>query len=77
MLVFRKDGDGVPVKEDLATAVTELADSDQVVLEGGHDLAVAGGKGGQVEVGGRGGGVDAAGGVAYMGCGSMRVDVAY
>ena len=45
-LVFRKDGDGVPVKEDLATAVTELADSDQVVLEGGHDLAVAGGKGG-------------------------------
>ena len=54
MLVFRKDGDSVPVEEDLAAAVAKLADFKQVVLEGGHDLAVAGSKGGQVEVGGRG-----------------------
>ena len=75
LLVLRKDGDGVPVKEDLAAAVAELANSKQVVLEGGHDL-VAGGKGWQVEVGGRGGGVDAAGGIVDVGCGGMRVDVA-
>ena len=42
MLVFRKDGDGVPVKEDLAAAVAELADAKKFVLEGTHDLAVAG-----------------------------------
>ena len=76
LLVFRKYGDGVPVEEDLAAAVAELADVEQVVLEGRHDLAVTGGKGGQVEVGGRGGGVDAAGGVADVGCGGVRVDVA-
>ena len=46
------------------------------MLEGGHDLAVAGRKGGQVEVGRRRGGVDTAGGVANVGCGGMRVDVA-
>ena len=73
MLVFRKDGDGVPVKEDLAATVAELANAEQVVLEGRHDLAVAGGKGGQVEVGGCGGGVDTTGGVADMGCGGVRV----
>ena len=75
LLVLRKDGDGVPVKEDLAAAVAELANSKQVVLEGGHDLAVAGGKGGQVDVGRRGGGVDASGGVSDVGCGGVRVDV--
>ena len=64
MLVFRKDGDGVPVEEDLAAAVAELDDAEQVVMEGVHDLAVAGRKVGQVEVGGRRGGVDTAGGVA-------------
>ena len=47
------------------------------MLEGGHDLAAAGGKVGQVEFGGGRGGVDTAVGVAYMGCGSVRVDVAY
>ena len=41
-----------------------------------HDLAVAGRKGGQVEVGRRGGGVDMAGCVADMGCGGVRIDVA-
>ena len=75
-LVFRKDGDGVPVKEYLADAVAELVNAKQIVLEGGHNLAVAGGKGGQVEVGGRGGGVDAAGGVANVRWGGVRVDVA-
>ena len=77
MVVFGKDVDGVAVEEDLAAVVAELAYAEQVVLEGGHDLAAAGGKVGQVEVGGGRGGVDAAGGVAYMGCGSVRVDVAY
>ena len=75
MLVFRKDGDGVPVEEDLAAAVAELAYDEQVVLEGQHYLEVVGGTGGQVEVGGRGGGVDTAGGVADVGCGGVRVDV--
>ena len=77
MVVFGKDGDGVPVEEDLAAVVAELTDADQVVLECGHDLAALDGKIGQVEVGGSGGGVDAAGGVADVGCGSVRVDVAY
>ena len=76
MLVFRRDGDGVPVKEDLASAVAELANAKQVVLEGWHDLPVAGGKGEQVEVGGRGGGMDAVGGITDVGCGGVRVDVA-
>ena len=76
MLVFRKDGDVVPVEEYLAAVVAELVDAEQVVLEGRHDLAVAGGKGDQVEVGGGGGGVDAARGVANVGCGGVRVDVA-
>ena len=57
--------------------VAELTYAEQVVLEGGHDLAAAGGKVGQVEVGGGRGGVDTAGGISYMGCGSVRVDVAY
>ena len=39
-------------------------------------MAVSGGKVGQVEVGGVRGVVDAAGGVAYMGGGSVWVDVA-
>ena len=47
------------------------------MLEGGHDLESLGGKVGQVEVGGGGGGVYAAEGVSDMGCGSVRVDVAY
>ena len=76
MLVFRKYGDGVPVEEDLAAAVAELSNADQVVLEGTHDLAVAGGKGGQVEFGGNGGGVDAIGGIANVECGGVQVDVA-
>ena len=76
MLVFRKDSDGFLVEEDLAAVVEELADAKQVVLECWHELAVAGRKGGQVEVGGRGGGVDAAGGVANVGCGGVRIDVA-
>ena len=77
MVVFGKDGNGVAVKENLAAVVAELAYANKVVLEGGHDLAASGGKFGQVEVGRGRGGVDAAGGVAYMGCGSVRVDVAY
>ena len=77
MVVFGKDGDGVAVEEDLATVATELTYSKQVVLEGGHDLEASGGKVGQVEVGGSRGGVDAAEGVAYMGCGSVLVDVTY
>ena len=77
MVVFGKDGDGVSVEEDLTAVVAELTYAKQVVLEGGNDLAASGGKVGQVEFGGSGGGVDVAGGVAYMGCGSVRVDVAY
>ena len=77
MVVFGKDSDGVTVEEELAAVVAELAYSEQVVLEGGHDLAAVGGKVGKVEVGGGRGGVDAAGGVFYMGCGSVWVDVAY
>ena len=77
MVVFGKYGDGFAVEKDLAAVVAELAYAEQVVLEGGHDLAAAGGKVGQVEVGGGRGGVDADGGVAYMGCGILRVDVAY
>ena len=77
MVFFGKDGDGVAVEEDLAAVVSEITYAKQVVLEGGHDLAASGGKVGQVEFGGGRGGVDAAGGVAYIGYGSMRVDVAY
>ena len=76
LLVFGKDGDGIPVEEGLAAAVTELANAEQVVLEGSHYLAVASGNGGQVEVDGHGGGVDTAGGVVDVGCGGVRVDVA-
>ena len=77
MVVFGKDGGGVAVEEDLAAVVEELAYAKQVVLEVGNDLAAAGGNVGQVEVGGGRGGVDGAVGVAYMDCGSVRVDVAY
>ena len=77
MVVFGKECGGVAVEEDLAAVVADLAYAEKVVLEGGHDLAAAGGKVGQVEVGGGRGGVDASIGVAYMGCGSVRVDVAY
>ena len=77
MVVLGKDGDVVAVEEDLAAVVAELAYAKQVVLEVGHDLADASGKDGQVEVGGGRGGVDTAGGIAYKGCGSVRVDVAY
>ena len=77
MVVFGKDVDGVSVEEYLAAVVVELTNAEQVVLEGGHDLAALGWKVGQVEVGGSRGGVDAAGGIAYMGCWSERVDVAY
>ena len=76
LLVFRKDSDGFLFEEDLLAAVTELDDSEQVVLEGGHDLAALGRNGGQVEVGGHGGGVDAAGGVSDVVCGGVRIDVA-
>ena len=44
MVVFVKDGDGVAVKEDLAAVVAELANAKQVVLEGGNNMAVVGGK---------------------------------
>ena len=77
MVVFGKDGDGVSVKVDLAAVVAELTYAEPFVLEGGNDVAASGGKVGQVEVGGSGGGVNAAGGVSYMGCGSVRIDVAY
>ena len=76
MLVFGKYGDGFFVEEDLAATVAELADAKQVVLEGGHDMEVACGKCGQVDVGERGGGVDAAGGVADVVSGGVRFDVA-
>ena len=76
MLVFGKDGDSFLVEEDLAAAVTELVNYEQVVLECEHDMVVAGRNGGKVEVGGRGGGVDADGGVADVGCRGVRVDVA-
>ena len=77
MFVFGKYGDGVAVKEDLAAVVIELTYAEKVVLEGGHYLAAAGGKVGQVEVGRVRGGVDVDRGVAYMGCGSVQIDVAY
>ena len=57
--------------------VAEITDAKQVVMEGRNNLEASGGKVGQVEVGGSGGGVDAAGGVADVRCGSVRVDVAY
>ena len=76
MFVFGKDGDGFLVKEDLTAAVAELANAKQVVLEGGHYMAVPGRKGGQVEVGGRGGGLEAAGGVADVGFEGVQIDVA-
>ena len=74
-LVFRKDGEGSLVEEDLAAVVKELDNAKQVVLEGWHELAVTGRKGGQVEVGGLRGGVDAAGGVDNEGCGGVWIDV--
>ena len=77
MVVFGNHGDGVAVEEDLAAMVAELAYAKQVVLEGRHYLAAAVRKVGQVEVGDGRGATDAAGGVAYIGCGSVRVDVAY
>ena len=77
MVVFGKDGDGVAVEEDLVAVAAELAYSEQVVMEGGHDVAAAGRKVGQVEFSGCRGGVDAAGGVSYVGCGSVWVDVTY
>ena len=77
MVVFGIDGDSVSVKEDLSGMVADLANAKKVVLEGRHAMTAAGGKVGQIEVGRGRGGVDAAGGIAYMGCGSVRVDVAY
>ena len=44
LVVFGKYGDGVAVEEDLAAVVAELTYADQVVLEGGYDLASVGGK---------------------------------
>ena len=44
MVVFGKDGRGVAVEEDLAAVVAELANTNQVVLEGGPDMTAAGGK---------------------------------
>ena len=40
VVLFVEDGDGVGVEEDAASVVAELADSKQVVLEGGHYLDV-------------------------------------
>ena len=77
MVVFGNDGDSVAVKKDLAAVVSEITYAKQVVLEGGNDLAALGWKVGQVEFGRGRGDVHAAGGVAYMGCGSVRVDVTY
>ena len=44
MVVFGKDGNGVAVEEDLAAMVSELANTKQVVMGGGHDMAAAGRK---------------------------------
>ena len=44
MVVFGKDGHGVAAEEDLAALVAELANTKKVVLEGGHEMAAAGGK---------------------------------
>ena len=77
MVVFVKDGDGVSVKEDLAAVVTELSNANKVVLEGGYNMEAVDGKVGHVEVGGGRVDVDAAGGIAYIGSGSVRVEVAY
>ena len=74
---LEKYGDGFLVEEDLASTVAGLANANKVVLEGGYDLEVAGGKGRHVEVGGRGGGVDAAVGFANVRCGGVWIDVAY
>ena len=40
-VVFGKDGYAVLFEDLFAAVVTELADSDEVVFEGGHDLGVA------------------------------------
>ena len=37
LVVFGKDGDGVAFEEDLVAVVAELAYTEQVVLEVGHD----------------------------------------
>ena len=44
MVVFRKYGHGIAVKEDFGAVIAELANTNQVVLEGGHYMAAAGGK---------------------------------
>ena len=40
-VVLGEDSDTVFFEEDFATVVTELAYSDNVVFEGGHDIGVA------------------------------------
>ena len=39
-VVFGKDSDTMLFKEDFVTVVAELANPDEVVFEGGHDLGV-------------------------------------
>ena len=61
-----KDGDSVFVKCDFVAVVTEVADTNKIVREGGHDVAVAVGDG---YVTGYGGLVGLAGGDANCDCG--------
>ena len=44
MVVLKKCSHEVAVEEEFAAVITELANAYQVVLEGGHDMTVAGRK---------------------------------
>ena len=61
-----KDGDSVFVKCDFAAVVTEVANADKIVSEGGHDVAVVIGYG---YVAGCGGLVGLSGGNVICDCG--------
>ena len=79
-----EDGDCICVKEDTAAVVTEFADANKVVFEGGHNVAFLDGEIGE-EVGGLGrrlvgvasgiANVGQWGGGAYVGNGSTRGEV--
>ena len=39
-VIFGNDGNTILFEENFVVMVTELADSDKIVFEGGHDLAL-------------------------------------
>ena len=74
-VVFGKDGYTIFLKEDFATVIVELADSDEIVLEGVHDFGVADSYVRKWQVAGGRRLVGLAGCVADVGGGSSGVDV--